>query len=69
MYNVNKKMDFESANIAIYKTYLKNNFKILLAIIVTAIVCISGSVYATMQYQANQIEYKNGKNVEEALNE
>lgn len=48
--------------------FIKNNFKVILAIIITAIICISGAVFAT-GYFARDITYKNGKNVEEALNE
>ena len=52
--------------------FIKNNFKIIVAISITAIICISGTVFAT-GYLAKDISYKregtNIKNVEEALNE
>lgn len=56
------------------KKFIKNNLKTILVACATAIICISGSVFATLQYQANSVSYttaKNGniKNVEEALND
>lgn len=48
--------------------FIKNNLKIILAVVVTAIICISGAVFAT-GYFAKDIIYKDGKNVEEALND
>lgn len=50
------------------KKFIKNNLKTILAVGATAIICISGTVFAT-GYLASQISYKDGKNVEEALNE
>ena len=47
---------------------MKNKLKIILSIFVTAIICISGTIFATYQYQASQVEY-NGKSVESVLNE
>lgn len=51
------------------RNFLKNNLRIILVAGITAIICISGTVLAAYQYNANQIEYKNGKTVEQALNE
>ena len=48
--------------------FIRNNLKIILAIIITAIICISGAVFAT-GYFAKDIIYKDGKNVEETLND
>ena len=50
------------------KKFIGNNLKIILAIFATAIICISGTIFATYQYQASQVEY-NGQSVESALNE
>ena len=48
---------------------LKKNL-IIVGIVVGLIILISGiSVYATATYYANQVTYKNGKTVEQALNE
>lgn len=49
------------------KQLIKNNLKVLIAIILTAIICIGGSVYATIRMQADEIGYKDGT-VEDALN-
>lgn len=46
---------------------MKKNFKIIIAIIITAIICTSGTVYA-VSYMAKDIKYKD-KTVEDALNE
>lgn len=51
------------------KNFLKNNLKTILTISSTAIICISGAVFATTQYYASNVIYKDGKNVEQALNE
>jgi hypothetical protein len=47
---------------------MSNTKKIIIAIIITAILTCSITVFATVQIQANQIPY-NGKTVEDALNE
>lgn len=48
---------------------LKKNF-IIIGIVVVLMILVSGiSVYATATYYANQVTYKNGKTVEQALNE
>lgn len=49
--------------------FIKTNLKTILAVFATAIICISGTVFATLEYQASQVEYKDGKSVEQALNE
>ncbi len=46
---------------------MKKNFKIIMTIIITAIICTSGTVYA-VSYMAKDIKYKD-KTVEDALNE
>ena len=46
---------------------MKKNFKIIISIIITAIICTSGTVYA-VSYMAKDIKYKD-KTVEDALNE
>ena len=48
---------------------LKKNWINLFAIAVTAIICITGTAYATYKYSATEIEYKDGKSIEMALNE
>lgn len=55
------------------KKFIKNNLKICLTIIITSIVCIGGTVYASVKYFANDISFTpknsnwNVKNVGEAL--
>lgn len=51
------------------KKLIKNNLKVIITFIVTSIICISGTLFAAVKYQASQIGYKDDKNVEEALNE
>lgn len=51
------------------KNFIRNNLKTILVAGVTAIICISGTAFAAYQYQASKIEYKDGKSVEEALND
>ncbi len=51
------------------KKFFKNNLKTILAVSATAVICISGTVFAAFQYNAKQVEYKDGKSVEQALNE
>ena len=48
------------------KKFLSNNLKLLITIAITAIICISGSVYATIRITADQIEYKD-TTVDQAL--
>lgn len=49
--------------------FLKKNIKMIIGILV-GIVLVSGiSVYATTNYLASQVTYKDGKSVEEALND
>ncbi len=50
------------------KNFIKNNIKVIFAIIVTAVLCISGTVYATTKYLSSDITYKD-TTVENALNE
>ena len=50
------------------KKLMKNNLKVFIAIILTAIICISGTAYAAIRIQADEIGYKNGT-VEDALND
>lgn len=47
---------------------IKNNLKVFVAILITAIICISGTVYAAIRMQADEIGYKDGT-VEDALND
>ena len=47
--------------------FIRNNVKMLLIVLITAIVVSSVSVYATISFSANQIGY-NGSTVEHALN-
>ena len=49
------------------KKIIKTNLKVLVAVIITAIICIGGSVYAAIRIQADEIGYKDGT-VEDALN-
>ena len=49
--------------------FIKKNFKLIVGIIIGAILISGISVYATGQYLASQVIYKNGKNVEQALND
>ena len=39
------------------KKFIKNNLKVFIAILITAIICISGTVYAAIKIQASAIEY------------
>ena len=39
------------------KKFIKENSKLILASLITAIVCISGTVFATVQFNASQISY------------
>jgi len=39
------------------KNFIKKNIKMILAIFITAIICITGSVYATIRIQASEISY------------
>ena len=47
---------------------MKKNIKMILAIVITAIICISGTVYATTKYWASDVTYKN-TTVDKALDE
>ena len=49
------------------KSVIKNNLKLFVATITTAIIVGSASVYATIRLQASEIEYKDGT-IEDALN-
>ena len=49
--------------------YLKKNIKWIILVIVLIIIASGISVYATTTYLANQVIYKDGKTVEEALND
>ena len=48
---------------------LKRNIKWIILVIILMMIVSSVSVYATAQYYATQIEYKDGKSVADALNE
>lgn len=48
--------------------FLKKNFKLIVGIIIGAILISGISVYATTTYLASQVTYKDGKTVEQALN-
>ena len=50
------------------KKFIKNNVKIISTIIVTAVLCISGTVYATTKYLSSDVTYKD-TTVESALND
>lgn len=50
------------------KKFIKNNVKIISTIIVTVVLCISGTVYATTKYLSSDVTYKD-TTVENALNE
>lgn len=50
------------------KKLIKDNIKVFISIIITSILCISGTVYATTKYLASDIIYKD-KTVENALDE
>ena len=50
------------------KIFIKNNVKIMVAIIVTAVLCVSGTVYATTKYLSSDVTYKD-TTVENALND
>lgn len=50
------------------KKFIKNNVKIISTIIVTAVLCISGTVYATTKYLSSDVTYKD-TTVENALND
>lgn len=47
---------------------MKKNIKMILTTVITAIICISGTVYATTKYLASDVTYKN-TTVENALND
>lgn len=60
------------------KKFVKNNLKVFISVVITAIICTSGTVYAVSQYYAENISFTPSKenqekgftatNVEEALN-
>lgn len=50
------------------KNFIKNNIKVIFAIIVIAVLCISGTVYATTKYLSSDVTYKD-TTVENALND
>ena len=50
------------------KKFIKNNVKIISTIIVTAVLCISGTVYATTKYLSSDVTYKD-TTVDKALDE
>lgn len=67
-----KKLDKENKNLKI-KQFFKENLKVILAIIITAILATGTMVLASYNYFAKDIEYKKSDgtkiNVENALNE
>ena len=50
------------------KKCIKSNLKVFIAIIVTAVICIGGTVLASVQFQANEVGYKN-TTVDKALDD
>ena len=50
------------------KKFIKNNLKVFITILITAIICISGTVYAAIKIQASEIGY-NDTTVDQALND
>lgn len=50
------------------KNFIKNNIKVIFAIIVIAVLCISGTVYATTKYLSSDVTYKD-TTVDKALDE
>ena len=50
------------------KKFIKGNVKVFVAVIITAVICICGTVYAASQILASDISYRNGT-VESALND
>ena len=50
------------------KNFIKNKIKVIFAIIVIAVLCISGTVYATTKYLSSDVTYKD-TTVENALND
>lgn len=49
--------------------FLKKNHKLIIGIIIGSILLSGISVYATSRYLASQVSYKDGKSVEDALND
>ena len=49
--------------------FIKKNIKLILGIVIGAVLISGISVYATSTYYASQVTYKDGKTVEQALNE
>ena len=50
------------------KKFIKRNMKVFVAVVITAVICICGTVYAASQILASDISYKDGT-VESALND
>ena len=50
------------------KNFIKNKIKVIFAIIVIVVLCISGTVYATTKYLSSDVTYKD-TTVENALND
>ena len=50
------------------KNFIKNKIKVIFAIIVIAVLSISGTVYATTKYLSSDVTYKD-TTVENALND
>jgi hypothetical protein len=48
---------------------IKNNVKVMVAILITAIICISGTVYATIKIQASEVEYSEGISVKDKIDD
>ncbi len=51
------------------KKFIKKNKKIIIIAFIIGIICICGTAFTSYQYLASQVIYKDGKTVEQALNE
>ena len=49
--------------------FIKKNKAIIITAFIVGIICIGGTAFASYQYLASQIMYKDNKTVEQALNE
>lgn len=50
------------------KIFIKNNIKVIVTVIITAILCIGGTVYASTKYLSSDVTYKD-TTVDKALDE
>ena len=51
------------------RNFIKRNIKIIITVIITSIICISGTTIATYMYSASEIKYNEQMSVENALND